>query len=38
MGRADLKLDDDIVNIFKSGKINNRLLCEIINILISGTL
>lgn len=27
---SDLKLDDDTVNVLKSGTINNRLLCEII--------
>ena len=29
-GLDDLRLDDDTVNILKSGKINNRLLCEIV--------
>ena len=28
---ADLRLDDDTVRVLKSGTINNRLLCEIIN-------
>jgi len=27
---SDLKLDDETINIIKSGEINNRLLCEII--------